>query len=152
MANALNEVYEPRFLDCSYGFRPGRSAHDVVRYINKTIMTHKVNYVMEADIKGFFDKVDHERLIKFLAHDIQDKNFLRHIKRILIAGIMEETDLKDSDRGTPQGGSISPVLANGGEGEAGAAVIGHHLCLTECRAQRLLHGIGERLARRSLPL
>ena len=50
MANALNEVYEPRFLGCSYGFRPGRSAHDVVRYINKTIMTHKVNYVMEADI------------------------------------------------------------------------------------------------------
>ena len=49
MANALNEVYEPRFLGCSYGFRPGRSAHDVVRYINKTIMTHKVNYVMEAD-------------------------------------------------------------------------------------------------------
>ena len=112
MANALNEVYEPRFLDCSHGFRPGRSAHDVVRYINQTIMIHKVNYVLEADIKGFFDNVDHEWLMKFLAHDIQDKNFLRYIKRFLIAGIMEGTELRDSDRGTPQGGLISPVLAN----------------------------------------
>ena len=70
MANLLNEVYEPRFLDCSYGFRPGRSAHDVVRYINQTIMIHKVNYVLEADIKGFFDNVDQEWLMKFLEHDI----------------------------------------------------------------------------------
>ena len=112
MANALNEVYEPRFLDCSYGFRPGRSAHDVVRYINQTIMIHKVNYVLEADIKGFFDNVDHGWLMKFLEHDIQDKNFLRYVKRFLIAGIMEGSELKDSDRGTPQGGLISPVLAN----------------------------------------
>ena len=112
MANALNEVYEPRFLDCSYGFRPGRSAHDVVRYINQTIMIHKVNYVLEADIKGFFDNVDHDWLMKFLEHDIQDKNFLRYVKRFLIAGIMEGNELKDSDRGTPQGGLISPVLAN----------------------------------------
>lgn len=112
MASALNEVYEARFLECSYGFRPGRSAHDVVRCINQTIMIHKVNYVLEADIKGFFDNVDHEWLMMFLAHDIQDKNFLRYIKRILIAGIMEGTELKDSDRGTPQGGLISPVLAN----------------------------------------
>jgi len=112
MANALNEVYEPRFLDCSHGFRPGRSAHDVVRYINQTIMIHKVNYVMEADIKGFFDNVDHDWLMKFLEHDIQDKNFLRYVKRFLIAGIMEGSELRDSDRGTPQGGLISPILAN----------------------------------------
>ena len=112
MANALNEVYEPRFLDCSHGFRPGRSAHDVVRYINQTIMIHKVNYVLEADIKGFFDNVDHDWLMKFLEHDIQDKNFLRYVKRFLIAGIMEGSELKESDRGTPQGGLISPVLAN----------------------------------------
>ena len=112
MAGLLNEVYEVRFLDCSYGFRPKRSAHDVVRYINQTVMTKKVNYVLEADIKGFFDNVDHEWLMKFLEHDIQDKNFLRYIKRFLIAGIMEGTELLDSDRGTPQGGLISPVLAN----------------------------------------
>lgn len=112
MADLLNEVYEVRFLDCSYGFRPKRDAHDVVRYINQTIMTKRVNYVLEADIKGFFDNVDHEWLMKFLEHDIQDKNFLRYIKRFLIAGIMEGTELKDSDRGTPQGGLISPILAN----------------------------------------
>lgn len=112
MAGLLNEVYEVRFLDCSYGFRPKRSAHDVVRYINQTIMTKKVNYVLEADIKGFFDNVGHDWLMRFLEHDIQDKNFLRYIKRFLIAGIMEGTELIDSDRGTPQGGVISPVLAN----------------------------------------
>ena len=112
MAKVLNEVYEPRFLECSYGFRPGKSAHDVVRYINQTIMKKKVNYVLEADIKGFFDHVDHDWLMKFLAHDIQDKNFLRYVKRFLIAGIMEDGKRLDSERGTPQGGQISPVLAN----------------------------------------
>ena len=75
MANALNEVYEPRFLDCSHGFRPGRSAHDVVRYINQAIMVHKVNFVLEADIEGFFDNVDHEWLMKILEHDIQTRTF-----------------------------------------------------------------------------
>ena len=112
MARVLNAVYEPRFLDCSHGFRPKRCAHDVVRYINQTVMSKKVNYILEADIKGFFDNVDHEWLMKFLAHDIQDKNFLRYTKRFLIAGVMEGKELKDSDRGTPQGGLISPVLAN----------------------------------------
>ena len=112
MAAVLSEVYEPRFLECSYGFRPGRSAHDVVKTINQTIMTKKVNYVLEADIKGFFDNVDHGWMMKFLAHDIQDRNFLRYVKRFLIAGIMEDGKRLDSDRGTPQGGLISPVLAN----------------------------------------
>ena len=112
MAGALNDVYEPRFMDCSYGFRPGRSAHDVVKYIDNTIMHKRVNYVLEADIRGFFDNVDHDWLMKFLSNDIQDKNFLRYVKRFLIAGIMEGTELKDSDKGTPQGGLISPILAN----------------------------------------
>ena len=103
MADILNDVYEPRFLDCSYGFRENRNAHQVVRYINQTIMCRKVNYVLEADIKGFFDNVDHDWLMKFLEHDIADKNFLRYIKRFLIGGIMEGTELKESDRGTPQG-------------------------------------------------
>ena len=112
MADILNAVYEERFLDCSYGFRAGRSAHDVVRAINNAIMYRRVNYVLEADIKGFFDNVNHEWLIKFLEHDIADKNFIRYIKRFLIAGVMEGTKLQDSDKGTPQGGLISPVLAN----------------------------------------
>ena len=84
----------------------------VVREINQTIMTRKVNYVLEADIKGFFDNVDHDWLMKFLENDIADKNFLRYVKRFLIAGVMEGTERKESDKGTPQGGQISPVLAN----------------------------------------
>ena len=112
MAEELNAVYEERFLDVSYGFRPNRSCHDVVRTINRTIMTRKVNYILEADIKGFFDNVNHDRLMEFLEHDIADKRFLRYVKRFLIAGIMEEGKLLESDRGTPQGGLISPILAN----------------------------------------
>jgi group II intron reverse transcriptase/maturase len=112
MAGLLSDVYEERFLECSYGFRPGRNAHQVVREINQTIMTRKVNYVLEADIKGFFDNVNHDWLMKFLENDIADKNFLRYVKRFLIAGVMEGTERKESDKGTPQGGQISPVLAN----------------------------------------
>ena len=112
MAELLSDIYEERFLDCSYGFRPNRNAHQVVRFINQTIMTKKVNYVLEADIKGFFDNVNHDWLMKFLEHDIADKNYLRYVKRFLIAGVMEGTEWKESDKGTPQGGQISPILAN----------------------------------------
>jgi len=112
MAGVLNDIYEERFLECSYGFRPERNAHMAVREINQTIMTRKANYVLEADIKGFFDNVDHSWLMKFLENDIGDRNFLRYVKRFLIAGVMEGTERKESDKGTPQGGQISPVLAN----------------------------------------
>jgi group II intron reverse transcriptase/maturase len=112
MGGILSDIYEERFLDCSYGFRPERSAHQAVREINQTIMKRKVNYVLEADIKGFFDNVDHDWLMRFLENDIADKNFLRYVKRFLIAGVMEGTERKESDKGTPQGGQISPVLAN----------------------------------------
>ena len=112
MARLLNEVYEVRFLDCSYGFQKGKSCHDVVRYINQTAMTKKVNYVLEADIKGFFDNVNHEWLMRFLNFDIADRRFLRYVRRFLIAGVMEDGAYLESDRGTPQGGLISPVLAN----------------------------------------
>ena len=112
MAGILTEIYEVRFCDSSYGFRPKRSAHDVIRYIDQIIMTKKVNYVLEADIKGFFDNVDHDWLMKFLEHDIADKNFLRYIKRFLKGGVMEGTERQKSEKGTPQGGLISPVLAN----------------------------------------
>jgi len=112
MAGILSDIYEERFLDCSYGFRPKRSAYQVVREINQAIMMRKVNYVLDADIKGFFDNVDHDWLMKFLENDIADKNFLRYVKRFLIAGVMEGTERKESGKGTPQGGQISPVLAN----------------------------------------
>lgn len=112
MSDVLNEIYENIFLDCSYGFRPNRNCHDVIRYINQTIMTKRVNYIAEADIKGFFDNVNHEWLMKFLQETIEDKNFLRYIKRFLISGYMEDMKNYESEKGTPQGGLISPVLAN----------------------------------------
>ena len=75
-------------------------------------MREPVNYIVDADIKGFFDNVNHEWMIKFLEHDIEDKNFIRYIKRFLRSGIMEEGKFIESDKGTPQGGLISPILAN----------------------------------------
>lgn len=112
MANILNEIYESKFLDCSYGFRPNRNCHQALRAINQHIMINKVNYILDADIKGFFDNVNHEWLMKFLEYDISDKNFLRYIKRFLISGYMEDMKFYETDKGTPQGGLISPILAN----------------------------------------
>ena len=112
MANILNDVYELRFLNCSYGFRQNRNCHNAIANIKKSIMTKPVNYILNADIKGFFDNVDHKWLIKFLENDIEDKNFIRYIVRFLKSGIMEKEIIKESLKGTPQGGLISPVLAN----------------------------------------
>lgn len=108
----LDRIYEGKFYDFSYGFREGRSCHQAIREVNQLIMTKKVSFIVDADIKGFFDEVDHEWLMKFLEHDIADKNFLRYIKRFLKAGIMEDLKYHESDKGTPQGGLISPVCAN----------------------------------------
>lgn len=111
-AEVLNEIYEKIFLNCSYGFRPNRNCHDAIKEINRIIRKEKANYVVDTDIKGFFDNVDHEWLIKFLEHTIQDKHFIRYIKRFLISGVMEEGKRLETDKGTPQGGLISPILAN----------------------------------------
>ena len=88
------------------------SCHDAIQRVNKHIMADKVNYILDADIKGFFDNLDHEWMIKFLEHDIADKNFIRYIKRFLIGGVMEDGKRLDTEAGTVQGGLISPVLAN----------------------------------------
>ena len=112
MASILSEIYEERFLDCSFGFRPNRGAHGAVRYINQTIMTKKASFIIDADIKGFFDHVAHGWLLKFLAHDIADRNFLMYIERFLKSGVIEGSECRESPEGTPQGGLISPVLAN----------------------------------------
>ncbi len=112
MANILNEIYKPRFLNCSYGFRPNRNCHQAIASIKKTITTKPVNYILDADIKGFFDNVDHKWMIRFLENDIEDKNFIRYIVRFLKSGIMEKGIIKESLKGTPQGGLISPILAN----------------------------------------
>lgn len=112
MADILIDIYEPRFLECSYGFRPNKNAHDVVRFINDAVMNRTVNFVLDDDIKGFFDNLDQKWLMKFLEHDIADKNFLRYVARFLKAGIMEDAKIYESDKGAPQGGLISPVLSN----------------------------------------
>ena len=112
MRKVLDQIYEGKFYDFSYGFREGKSCHQAIREINQIVGTKKVSFVVDADIKGFFDNVDHKWLMKFLEHDIQDKNFLRYIVRFLKAGIIEDMQYYESDKGTPQGGLISPVLAN----------------------------------------
>lgn len=112
IADILNQIYECKFLDCSYGFREDRSCHQAIREINQIIMTKKVNYILDADIKGFFDNVDHRWLMKFLENDIGDKNLLRYINRFLISGYVEDFKYYETDKGTPQGGLISPILAN----------------------------------------
>ena len=113
---ALNEIltviYETEFLGCSYGFRPGRSCHDALKEVAKIIETKKVGYVVDADIKGFFDNVDHGWMMRFLQERIQDPNLLRLIQRFLKAGVMEAGVEYETDTGTPQGGVISPTLAN----------------------------------------
>ena len=112
MRQVLDQIYEGKFCDFSYGFRAGRNSHQAVRDVNRIVMTKKVNFLVDADIKGFFDNVDHKWLIRFLEHDIEDKNFVRYIIRFLKSGIMEDMKFYESDKGTPQGGLISPVLAN----------------------------------------
>lgn len=112
IAEILTMVYEPKFYDKSYGFRPNRNCHQAVKEIIEDVQYHKVNYIVEADIKGFFDNVDHEWLTKFLEHDIADKKFVEIIKKFLKAGIMEDGKYLDSEKGTPQGNGASPVLAN----------------------------------------
>lgn len=112
MADILNEIYECKFLECSYGFRPNRNCHQVIREINQEIMCKGGNYILDCDIKGFFDNVNHDWLMKFLEHDIKDEIFLRYIKRFLKSGYIEDMKYYESDKGTPQGGLISPILAN----------------------------------------
>jgi len=111
MADVLSAIYEPKFYDFSYGFRENRDCHQALEALDKKLWNW-TNWVVDADIKSFFDTVDHEWLMKFLEHDIEDKNFLRYVKRFLKAGIMEEGKYHESDAGVPQGGLISPVLSN----------------------------------------
>jgi RNA-directed DNA polymerase len=109
---ALNAVYETDFLDFSYGFRPRRSAHMALDALAVGIRTRKVSHVLDADIRGFFDTLSHEWLMKFVGHRIADPRVLRHIQKWLNAGVLEEGKCTVQEEGTPQGGSISPLLAN----------------------------------------
>ena len=108
----LEAIYEVDFLDFSYGFRPGRSCHQALNRLDKMIMTKPVNYVIDADIKGFFDNVDHKWLRRCLEERIGDKMLLRLIVRILKGGVLELGKTIKSKKGIPQGAILSPILAN----------------------------------------
>jgi group II intron reverse transcriptase/maturase len=112
LVRILEQIYEQDFIDASYGFRPDRSCHDALRALHGTLERGDTEWVVEADIKGFFDTVDHDWLMRFLAHRIADKRVLRMVKRFLKAGVCEDGQCCVSDEGVPQGGSISPLLAN----------------------------------------
>lgn len=105
-------VYESKFVEKSYGFRPKRSCHDALDAVRKTILSKSVKYVVKIDIKSFFDTVDHGWLLKFFEHDIADKKLIRLINKFLKAGIMEEGTFREQKEGTPQGNGMSPALAN----------------------------------------
>lgn len=112
IAQILTQIYEPKFYNTSYGFRPNRNCHQAVREIIEMVQYRKTSYVVEADIRGFFDNVDHEWLLKMLEHDIADRKFIGLVRKFLEAGIMENGKYLDSETGTPQGNGASPVLAN----------------------------------------
>jgi group II intron reverse transcriptase/maturase len=112
VVEVLNAIYEADFLGFSYGFRPGRNPHNALDALDVGIMRKKVNWVLDADIRGFFDAIDHGWLMKFIEHRITDQRVLRHIKKWLNAGVIEDGKRTQTEVGTPQGGSVSPLLAN----------------------------------------
>lgn len=112
VVEVLNAVYEVDFLGFSYGFRPGRSQHQALDALTVGILRKKVNWVLDADIRGFFDAIDHEWLLKFVGHRIGDKRILRLIQKWLVAGVMDNGIWTKSGEGTPQGATVSPLLAN----------------------------------------
>jgi group II intron reverse transcriptase/maturase len=108
----LNQIYEEDFLGFSYGFRPGRSQHNALDALAFAIEHKKVNYVLDADIRGFFDNLDKSWLLQFVEHRVADRRILRLIQKWLKAGVMEEGIWSNPETGTPQGSVASPLLAN----------------------------------------
>ena len=112
LREVLSAVYEQDFLDCSYGFRPGRSAHDAIRVLHATASRKGANWVLEADIRSFFDAVPHHRLLEMIRNRVADGSILRLVGKCLRVGVLEGEQLTSSDVGTPQGSVLSPLLAN----------------------------------------
>ena len=112
VVEVMNAIYEEDFLGFSYGFRPGRGPHDALDALAVGITRRKVNWVLDADIRGFFDAIDHGWLMKFVEHRIGDHRLLRLIQKWLSAGVMEEGTWTESRLGSPQGATVSPLLAN----------------------------------------
>jgi group II intron reverse transcriptase/maturase len=108
----LNAIYETDFLGFSYGFRPGRSPHHALDALYTGLLRRKVNWVLDLDIKGFFDGLSHEWLVKYVEHRIADRRVVRLIQKWLNAGVLEDGKHLRVEEGTPQGGSASPLLAN----------------------------------------
>lgn len=112
VAEVLNAIYEEDFFGFSYGFRPGRRPHDALDALATVIDRKKVSWVLDADIRGYFDAIDHDRLMQFIERRIADPRILRLIRKWLTAGVLEDGELRRPVRGTPQGATISPLLAN----------------------------------------
>jgi RNA-directed DNA polymerase len=112
VAEVLTAIYEADFYGLSYGFRPGRSPHGALASLERAVMTQRVNWVLDFDVRTFFDSLDHEWLVRMLEHRIADRRILRLIKRWLQAGILEGGEWTAVDTGSPQGSGISPLLAN----------------------------------------
>ena len=108
----LEAIYEVDFQDVSYGFRPNRNCHQALNTVDKAIMTKPINFVVDMDIEKFFDTINHKKLIEVLRLRIKDTSLLRLIVRFLKSGVMEEGRFIPTDKGTPQGGNLSPILAN----------------------------------------
>jgi len=112
VARILRSIYEVDFLPCSYGFRPGQCCHDALFALDQAIMYQPVNHIVECDIKGFFDAVSHEHLLNFLKIRIGDTAMLELIGKFLKAGFIDEGEFNETDKGTPQGSILSPLLSN----------------------------------------
>src|SRR6202034_3615015 len=112
VVTVLNQIYKEDFVGFSYGFRPGRSQHQALDSLWVGIMRKKVNWILDADVRGFFDNLSHEWLVKFIEHRIADRRILRLIQKWLRAGVSEEGKWSKTEVGTPQGAVVSPLLAN----------------------------------------
>lgn len=112
MQKVLESIYEPLFLDCSYGFRPGRGCHDAVRELSQYLFKNVVATVIDVDLASYFGSINHKELEAILREKIKDKRFMRYIVRMFKAGVLSENELKISDEGVPEGSIASPILSN----------------------------------------
>lgn len=112
MQEILESIYEPLFLDCSYGFRPKRGCHDAIKALRTYLNDEEVETVLDVDLSNFFGSIDHQMMLDTLRTKIRDKKFLRYVSRLLKAGILSKGELRMNEEGTVQGSCTSPVLAN----------------------------------------
>ncbi|MCX6994426.1 MAG: reverse transcriptase domain-containing protein [Chlamydiae bacterium] len=112
MQKALESIYEPLFLECSYGFRPGKGCHDAIKELHQHIYSNEIQTVIDIDLKNFFGTIDHKQLEDLLKQKIKDPKFMRYINRMFKAGVLSEGEFSVSEEGVPQGSICSPILAN----------------------------------------